>query len=157
MRALLFLLLASPALAAAPATCPIEKSVYQLKEAPAGTTLRFQKAAKPNAWSRLEAVIHSPATGRTWRFSYTASNGYSTQYLVQEAPKPTSEDNSGSPLYLFTAALTSINLPQPGEPAPRYAFLPDIGKSFWYGTVSPAPKVKREFLPTELWELSACR
>ena len=157
MRTILILLLTTTSLAAAPDTCAIEKSVYRLKTTPDAATLRFPKAAKPNAWSLLGAELVSAGTGRTYTFSYTASNGYSTEYLERESPKPARKDEPGHPIYFFTADLTAVRLPQPGEPAPRYLFLPDLGKRLYYGSPTADPKAKREDLATELWILTECR
>lgn len=143
--------------AAPPAVCPIERAVFRLKSTPDAATLRFIKALRPNAWSLLSAELNSRTTGRVYRFGFTASNGYSTQYLEPTTPKPAKPDEAGYAVYFFTAGMDAIDLPSLGKPAPSYVFLPDLGKRLYYAATGASPDAKREYIPTEMWQFAECK
>ena len=125
-------------------SCPAEKAHYSIAGAK-GFALSFKKAKEPNAWSDLIAVLKTPT--RLLEYSFTASNGYSNNYLV---PLPYDEkDDSTIHFYGFDKNLKITDLPNLGKAAPLQLFIPELGTVLYYGDVD-----KREFLPTEMWNLS---
>ena len=57
--------------------------------------------------------------------------------------------------YMFDASLNQTGLPSPGDAAPRYLFVPDLGPKLWYGGEAPGQK-NREALETEMWKVTEC-
>lgn len=134
--------------------CAIENATYRLVGETTGATLRFLDDPKLARQSALSAVLRSAETQKTYKFTFAASNGYSTQYLVPVQGKP-EEDGSGDGLafYMFNALLEPVDLPNPGETAPDYLFVPDMGKTLWYGSMNEG---KREALETGMWRRAEC-
>lgn len=158
------LALATPALAQAK-TCPIEKAVYRLKGFEKTASLRFVKDPAMARQTQLSGVLSSNVTGRTYKFYIAVSNGYSTHYLIDaNHPKSQTDDddkgdvNDETPsyaFYSFDSALRVMNLPNPGERAPAYVFIPDIGASLWYSEMGPDQKT-REAIETQMWQRAEC-
>lgn len=148
MIAALAQLAATPALAA---TCTGSNARYAMAGAD-GFSLTLTPRAEPLAWSDLDVVVKTPT--RQFRFSLTASNGYSYNYAVQEDPAPPAESDDSRDdsqrIHFFNAKLDVLDLPQGKAPAPEMIFLPDFGGALWYGAEP------REFLPIGMWRLSGC-
>ena len=147
-------------------TCPIEKTVYRLKGFEKTATLRFVKDPAMARQTELSGVLTSNITGRTYKFFIAVSNGYSTHYLIDASRvKPEAEGDSDKEdanddtpsyaFYNFDKALRVVNLPNPGEPAPAYIFIPDIGASLWYAETAPDQKT-REAIETQMWQKAEC-
>ena len=153
---------------AAPATCPIEKTVYRLTGNEKSAELRFISDPAMARQTHLSAVIKSNVTGKTYKYYIAVSNGYSTHYLI-DASKPEQEENTDDKapaeneedktpsfaFYNFDSRLHAMNLPNPGGRAPQYIFIPDLGASLWYAEMSPGQKA-REAIETEMWHRAGC-
>lgn len=129
------------------AECAIDKATYIQANAQ-GFTLTFRPTKEPNAWSDLEATVKTPT--QEFKFSMTASNGYSFNYLVpswQGAP-----EDSNFHLFLFGKDFVPLDLPNKGSPAPEAILAPDVGPMIYY---TEAMKVQ-EFLPPEVWRIGKC-
>lgn len=152
-KALMFAALAQlAATSALAAPCTGSNARYALAGAD-GFSLTLTPRAEPMAWSDLDVVVKTPT--RQFRFSLTASNGYSYNYAVQEDPAPPAEsddsgDDASQRIYFFSAKAEVLDLPQGKAPAPDMIFLPDFGGALWYGTEP------REFLPIAMWRLEGC-
>jgi hypothetical protein len=115
-----------------------------------GFELKLQKATEPNAWSDLDAKLTTPT--RTIMFNFTASNGYSTTYMVRkDAPANAEDDASSFPFHGFDKKLKVTDLPQSATAAPKTVFTPQLGGFLWYGSEP------REFLPIAMWRLQDCK
>lgn len=128
------------------------KSAHYTMPGADGFELTLELRPEPLAWSDLDVVLKTPA--RTFRFSLTASNGYSYNYAVQEEPAlPADEGTDGEDgsqrIFFFTKDLSLLELPQGKSPAPDLIFLPDLGGELWYSE-------PREFLPIGVWRLKGC-
>ncbi len=138
---------AAPALSA---ECAIDQVTYVQPEA-AGYTLSFRPAAEPNAWSNLEATLKTPT--REFKYSMTASNGYSFNYLVpswKDAPEDASYH-----IFLFDKDFKTLELPNKGVAAPAAILTPEIGVGLYYGDINTNSAVQ-EFLPTDMWRAEGC-
>lgn len=161
LAVVLFLSVATTASAAPKVTCVIEHAVYRLKGFEASATLRFVDDPKLARQSHLSAVLKSNVTGRTYKFRFAASNGYSTQYLLpvrdgdEDKPKDGEASDEGHAFYMFDGALRATDLPNPGEAAPRYLFVPTLGPVLWYSELAPGQS-KREAIETQMWQASPC-
>ena len=106
--------------------------------------------------------------GKIYKYYIAVSNGYSTHYLIDaNKPKPEESTDDNAPgeneedktpsfsFYNFDTRLHAMNLPNPGERAPEYIFIPDLGVSLWYAEMSPGQKT-REAIETEMWHRAAC-
>lgn len=162
--------------AAAPGTCPIEKTVYRLTGNEKSAELRFIDNPAMARQTHLSAVIKSNVTGKSYKYYIAVSNGYSTHYLV-DASKPappvmpnaasdknandtasTENDEDKSPsfsFYNFDSLLHVMNLPNLHEQGPQYIFIPDLGVSLWYAEMAPGQKA-REAIETEMWHRAEC-
>lgn len=139
--------LAAFSLPAIAADCTIEKATYTQPNAE-GFSLTFRPASEPNAWSNLEATLKTPT--REFKFSMTASNGYSFNYLVpawKDAPL-----EADFRLFLYGKDFASLELPNKGTPAPIAILAPDLGPLLYY---SEAMKVQ-EYIPPEMWRMTSC-
>jgi hypothetical protein len=139
-----FAALSLPAIAA---DCTIDKATYTQPNAE-GFSLTFRPAAEPNAWSDLEATLRTPT--REFKFSMTASNGYSFNYLVpswKDAPL-----EADFRLFLYGQDFASLELPNKGKLAPVAILAPDLGPLLYY---SESMKV-REYIPPEMWRMTKC-
>ncbi|MCE9524265.1 MAG: hypothetical protein ABL897_06805 [Hyphomicrobium sp.] len=152
----LFLTVTATASAAPKGACAIEQAVYRLKGFEASATLRFVDDPKLARQSHLSAVLKSNVTGRTYKFRFAASNGYSTQYLlpVHDGDKDETTDD-GHAFYMFDAALRATELPNPGGAAPRYLFVPTLGPVLWYSELAQG-QTKREAIETQMWQVEPC-
>ena len=128
------------------ADCPMESATYIQRNAE-GFSLVFRPAAEPNAWSDLEATLKTPS--KEFKFSLTASNGYSFNYLVpswQGAP-----EDSEFHLFLFDADLNTLELPAKGKPAAHAILTPEIGSWLNYGENTGG-----DYLPVGMWTVGSC-
>ena len=142
--------LAVPALAA---DCMGNNARYAIDGADPGFSLVLTPRPEPLAWSDLDVVLNTPK--QKYRFSLTASNGYSYNYAVQEEPVVSAEQtDAGSDdnlrIYFFDSDMNIQDLPQAGQPAPDAIFLPDFGGTLWYDTEP------RQYLPIGMWRLQGC-
>lgn len=159
MRIALFALMAASSAVAAPTSlprglCAIENATYRLVGQDDGATLRFVNDPKLARQSPLSAVLRFVETKKTYKFTFAASNGYSTQYLVPVVGGPEGEgEPDGLGFYMFDARLNPVDLPNPGETAPDYLFVPELGKTLWYGSMNEG---KRESLDTGMWRRAEC-
>ncbi len=134
--------------------CAIENATYRLVGKDQGETLRFVDDPKLARQSALSAVLRSAETRKAYKFTFAASNGYSTQYLVPVVEAKEGEEGpDGLGFYMFDAQLNPVELPNPGEAAPDYLFVPDLGKTLWYGSMNDG---KREFIETGMWRRTEC-
>lgn len=173
----LSLLLASMA----PATCPAERGIYTMKEAP-GFELSLPKTGNnvsvaSNLYVRLAVPPQDGQPRQTIWFILTSSNGYGTTALVPVHDPATVED--GSPVFInndpddddavvttrfiaFDAELNPIDTPpSQGTAAPAYILLPDAGPSLWYNAGSflksdPQRGFPQITMPTAMFRLSGC-
>ena len=143
------LLLAST-VSAHSAGCTIEQVTYTQTEAE-GFTLTFRPAKEPNAWSNLEATLKTPT--REFKFSMTASNGYSFNYLVPSWPG-VSDDTSFS-VHLYDKDFKTLELPNKGVPAPVAILTPELGTWLYYSENTANPDIQ-EFLPADMWRPGTC-
>ena len=155
-RVFVFAFLGFAPLAAAEQACPIEKAVYAVN----GATLRFVKVPKLARQSDLSAQMRSTTTGRVYKYTFAASNGYSTQYLVPFDEKAKTEEEASAhdeslAFFMFDQKLKRVDLPTPGEEAPPYLFIPDLGVTLWYAEFAPGQKA-REAIDTEMWTIARC-
>ena len=164
VSAIATLSLMAQAAAAAPAACPIEKTVYRLNGYEKSATLRFVDDPALARQMPLSALIHSTVTGKTYRYTLAISNGYSNHYLVDasgvtakdsdETPE-TREDTPTFSFFSFDKRLRKIDLPDRRKPGPAYVFIPDLGTSLWYAELAQDQKT-REAIETEMWKRAEC-
>lgn len=151
---------------AAPAlSCPAERAIYRLRDAP-GAALRIFKPPHPqNAYSDLAAIVDFE--GERYWFAFSASMGYSRNYvgrthdMIEAArregsgedandPPPQAPEFEGSEISFFDADYdVSERIPQLGDPAPAYIYASGIGSAIWYS-------VPRRQLPIQMWDLAEC-
>ena len=143
MNGLVFLLvLLQPA-----ASCPIERSVYQLSSEPAFTAGFAPQDPHLAFYSDLAVWLRTPR--RTYWFSLESPSGYGGTYLVpsvdprtaavddawrdadegQEAPLRIAFDVFGADLGPWSAP------PRRGDPPPAFLFARDLGPALWYDWV----------------------
>ena len=153
-------LLAVPAVAAAPTSlprglCNIENARYRLIGHEDSATIRFVDDPKLARQSALSAALSMKGSNQVRKFTFAASNGYSTQYLVPVLDKPAEdgEGTDGLDFYMFNARLEPVELPNPGETAPDYLFVPELGKTLWYGSMNDGARV---MLETGMWRRAEC-
>jgi len=155
----------APAVASAK-TCPIEKTVYRLNGFEKSATLRFVNDPAMARQSHLSGELKSNTTGRTYRYYIAVSNGYSTHYLIdanRKKPEHESDDDESKAeneaasfaFYSFDKGLHAMNLPNPGESAPAFVFIPEIGSVLWYAETVPGQK-NRESIETTMWKRAEC-
>jgi hypothetical protein len=150
MAAVLATLALLPLPAAQAASCKGLNARYTVPGAK-GFELKLEKAKETRAWSDLDVTVKTPS--HAFRFSLTASNGYSYNYLVQEDPKLPSDADSDAGSYrifLFDKSANILELPNAKSKAPAMIFVPDLGGALYYGSET------REFVPTAMWRLKGC-
>jgi hypothetical protein len=126
-------------------TCLADHAIYHMEDAK-GFALTFVKAKEPSAYSALDAVVTTPT--RKLEFSFTASNGYSFNYLV---PKWNGvPEDSSFHIFIFDNKMKTLDLPQTQKSAPPFLLTPELGTFLWYG------EEPREFLPANIWRLQPC-
>lgn len=145
--AALLILFATPALSA---ECTVDQVTYIQPDAE-GFSLTFRPAAEPNAWSDLEATLKTPS--REYKFTLTASNGYSFNYLVP-AWKDAPED-ADFRIFLFDSEFGTLDLPAKGAPAPVAILTPELGSWLYYGAIN-ADSPQRDYLPVAMWRTEGC-
>jgi hypothetical protein len=141
-------LLAASAAPALSAECTIDQVTFVQPEAE-GFTLTFRPAAEPNAYSNLEATLKTPT--REFKFSMTASNGYSFNYLVPSWPD--APDDPSFHIFLYDKNFATLGLPNKGVAVPEAILTPELGSWLWYGGDVDTP---REFLPADMWRAEGC-
>jgi hypothetical protein len=141
--ALLLSLSALPSFAA----CNSEFAEYRSLE-DKSFILSFTKQKNPKAWSNIQATLKTPK--QKLDFEFTASNGYSMQYLVllNEGIKDP-EDNI---VEFLNRKFRVQLLPQAGDAAPEYIFAPKLG--LW---LNYAEAKHQEYLPRGLFKFDHCR
>lgn len=163
-----FALAGAPGLAAA-AECTLGAATYRPVDG-GDATIRFVPQ-EHSAYTDYAMQLAFPATGKSYAFSFTFSNGYSRQYALLELPEeaangepaegeemdPEAEemeapDLPSSPILFFDKTLARVEETSIAGPAPAYLILPDLGVNLWYG----APDGDRDNIPPEgLWR-AAC-
>ena len=164
-------------------SCPAERAVYSMKEAP-GLELRLPRAGPAaGVASDLYAQLRVPAdadrAAHTIWFQFTVSNGYQTIRLVpvtdpiaagEDGPSLLNEDDeeedgalsSVTRFLAFDSDLTTMqDPPRASEAAPAHVLLPDIGLALWYnggafGLTDPAGAATNASVPTALFHRSGC-
>jgi hypothetical protein len=145
--AMLLLLFCATSTFAAP--CKGLNAAYVMKDAE-GFSFKLVKAKEALAWSDLEAVLTTPT--RRIEFTFTASNGYSINYMVRKEASVAPDDNESSyPFNSFDVNLNILDLPQSTNAAPVTIFAPELGSMLWYGNEA------REYLPIGMWRLKSCK
>ena len=167
---------------AAGTSCPAERAVYSMKEAP-GLELRLPRAGPAaGVASDLYAQLRVPADAdrpaHTIWFQFTVSNGYQTIRLVpvtdplvagEDGPallnEEDDEDGALSSVTRFLAFDGELAIaqdpPRAGEAAPAHVLLPDIGLALWYnggafGLTDSAGGGANLSVPTAIFQRSGC-
>ena len=130
------------------ADCPMEMATYVQREAK-GFFLTFRPAKEPNAWSDLEATLKTPS--KDFKFTLTASNGYSFNYMVPAWENP--PDDVQFHLFLFDRDLNTLDLPAKGKPAAHAILAPELGSWLHYGDNGSGGG---EYLPVGMWTIGTC-
>lgn len=152
------------------ADCPVEQAVYSLRGQPEITAGFIPARHGVSAQSDLYAFVTT--TERTYWFSMTASNGYSSIYLLpvtdpyhpadaNDGPQPigSAEDGASIALYPLDASLDiAVNPPNKGDMAPAYLFTPELGPTLWYSPASLTtdPAAGRDSIDRALFEVTDC-
>ena len=143
LAAVLFFCAAAPALSG---ECSVDQVTYVQPEAE-GFTLSFRPGTEKKGLSDLGATLQTPT--QVFKFSLTASNGYSFNYLVPEwtdAP-----DDTSFRLFTFDSAFNSLEMPFGGAPAPEAILTPELGVWLYYSESGV-----REYLPPHMWRVKSC-
>jgi hypothetical protein len=138
--------------------CQFEGATYLL---PSNTEFELTIKAVSGEDPRypLGVVLTQPSQGRSWQFEVTASNGYSSEYLV--ARFKGLEDS----LKFFFIEKSDLKvrvqlmwMPKPQAEAPIGLLIPELGPSMHYSS-NLDPSIadgERVTIPTEIWMLSKC-
>jgi len=154
-------------LSSAPASCPVERARYMLRNAP-GFTAAFRPVAVSGDWpAGVALVVRSKASGRTYDFLPYLGGGVgtlghlaSTHDVAQpDWTPPGPDDGKARPLgdldFMALDAAYGV-APEPrlrrGAPAPAHLLVPGLEEAFWYRTPSEA----RESAPTAFFDLVGC-
>jgi hypothetical protein len=129
------------------AACMAEKAVYTNLE-DQEFTLSFSKQENPKSWSNIQTTLKTPL--HKYDFEFTASNGYSMQYMVL-LTKGVKQDED-IVVDFFDANIKSLLLPNAGEAAPEYVFSSKLGLWLNYANAKD-----QEYLPRGMFKLSQCR
>lgn len=143
-------LLVIAALPAHAADCTIEQVTYTQPNAE-GYTLTFRPSTNPNAWSNLEVTLKTPT--REFKYSMTASNGYSSNYLV--AVDGGEKEEASYHIHLYDKDFKTLDLPNNGVPAPEAILTPEIGQGLYYADINNN-NASKEFLPADMWRRGKC-
>jgi hypothetical protein len=146
MRRLIFTLICGFAATPSFAQCPADLATYSMTGAD-GFSINFSKQKSPKAWSNIQANLTTPT--RHFDFEFTASNGYSQNYMVilSKVIKIKQE----LPIIFLDKDLNALNLPQAGEAAPQFLIAPELGAWLYYARFKT-----QEYIPTGVWKLSGC-
>lgn len=168
MRALLlgFALVISGCASARPEalSCVAERAVYANRAQPNAELRIFKPPHAQNAASDLAARV--AFEGETYWFAFTASNGYSHNYVGrtgdmieaarrEDAAEDDGEEHQepeydGSEIVFFDPDYNVLeNIPQSGEPAPAHIIATGIGSAIWYSE-------PRRLVPIAMWDLKSC-
>ncbi len=145
--AVFFLAATLPALSA---ECTVDTVTYVQPDAE-GFSLTFRPATEPNAWSDLEATLKTPT--REFKFSMTASNGYSFNYLVpswKDAP-----EDSEFHIHFYDKDFKTLGLPNKSGATPAAILTPELGSWLYYGDIN-ANNSSQEYLPADMWRAEKC-
>ncbi len=154
-------------LSSAPASCPLERARYGLRNAP-GFTAEFRPVVISADWpAGVALIVRSKASGRTYDFLPYQGNGVGTLgHLASThdvtgpgwAP-PGPDDGKARPLgdldYMTldaTYGVAAEPVLRHGASAPAHLLIPDLQHAFWYRTPSDA----RESAPTAFFDLVGC-
>lgn len=138
--------------------CPAKGAVYTIEDPETGEPAahaRLFEREHPGAWSGLGLEVTDIATSRSWSFSFTASNGYSVDYLVPDEGVEGLEEAS-QVVFLARQAdgrLRRAPIPQTHDPAPEAFLVPRLGVEIWYGT---SVSSDRSYLPLDVWHRTGC-
>ncbi len=116
--------MAAPALAA---QCMGKNARYAIDGADQGFSLVLTPRPQPLAWSDLDVVLNTPK--QKYRFSLTASNGYSYNYAVQEEPVISAEqtdtgNDDNLRIYFFDTGMNIQTCRSPSSPHPMRSSCP---------------------------------
>lgn len=154
-------------LSSAPASCPVERARYGLRNAP-GFTAEFRPVAISADWpAGVALIVRSKASGRTYDFLPYFGSGVGTlghlasTHDVAQAnwTPPGPDDGKTRPLgdldfMALDVAYGVVAEPvlRRGAPAPAHLLIPDLQHAFWYRT----PFDARESAPTAFFDLVGC-
>ena len=147
MRNLITIFILSFTISPALAQCPAELAIYKHNESK-DFSITFSKQKDPKAWSNLQATMKTPS--RHFDFEFTASNGYSINYMVILTKGIKIEQDL--PVLFLDHKLKSLDLPQAGNPAPEFIIASELGPWLYYAGFK-----KQEFIPTGIWKLGGCQ
>jgi hypothetical protein len=128
------------------ADCLAEKATYVSLE-DKDFTLTFAKQNNPKSWSNIQTTLKTPL--RSYDFEFTASNGYSMQYMVLLTKGANQNENIA--VDFFDKNLNNLLLPQAGEAAPEFVFSSQLG--LWLNYTN---KTDAEYLPRGMFKLDEC-
>jgi hypothetical protein len=131
----------------AQAACNAEKATYVSLE-DADFTLSFATQKSPKSWSNIQTTLKTPL--HSYDFEFTASNGYSMQYMVLLTKGV--KQNENVVVDFFDKNMNNLLLPQAGDAAPEFVFSSQLG--LW---LNYANKKDAEFLPRGMFKLKDCR
>jgi hypothetical protein len=147
MRRLVFSLgcwlMAAPALA----QCPADLAIYSMAEAD-GFSINFSKQKHPKAWSNVQATLVTPT--RHFDFEFTASNGYSINYMVILTKGIKIKQDL--PIMFLDKDLKDLGLPEAGKAAPQYLIAAELGPWLYYAGFK-----HQEYIPAGVWRISGCQ
>ncbi|MGE4220647.1 MAG: hypothetical protein AB7G39_14465 [Alphaproteobacteria bacterium] len=156
--------LVTPAAVAASLACPAEKASYAMIGHAEAFSLRLHPAEIAGAnFSEIGVTLKTPQ--RSYRFALTMSQGYGGTLLVPLiAGKAPAESLSSDfverlRLYAFDDGLAVLeSVPEPGEPAPPYLFLPELGNILWYAPrhLTDDRHAARDPMPRGVFKLTEC-
>jgi hypothetical protein len=129
------------------AACTSEFAEYRSLE-DKNFMLSFAKQKNPKAWSNIQVTLKTPK--QKLDFEFTASNGYSIQYLV--LLNDGIEDSEDNIVDFFDKKLKIQLLPQVGHAAPEYVFAPKLG--LWLNYTDAK---HQEYLPRGIFKFDHCR
>ena len=152
-----------------PESCPAERATWRL-DASEGFTLELtdEWPGTPAA-SNLSMRVRSEANRQESWFVFAAAQGHGGLSILPVAtPGPQTREDGLEQLdieddlepllgfHAFEADMTALeNPPQRGQPAPRFLFMPGLGRAMPYAML-PGQRV-RETMPIAIWKLDTCR
>ena len=113
-----------------------------------GFSVSFSKQKNPKAWSNIQATLKTPT--RHFDFEFTASNGYSQNYMVILTKRIKIDQEL--PIMFLDKQLKVLGLPEAGEAAPEFLIASALGPWLYYAGFK-----KQEFIPSGLWKFAGCQ
>ena len=136
-----------PSLAAAPSSCPLQKSTYTAIGNPSYTFIFSKPPTAPEPRFAFANLQHTKR-GTIDTFVMGQGQGYGASYL-ESLTKQSTENNPGSfTLLFFDSGLKSVKSPQ------LYLHVAGLGAADWYSKREGS----RDYpLSDVMWKLSSCR